>query len=163
MCYGGVLNGLCGGGGVCLSDPLLFKPNPKALVQKIENDGGDGDDAAGGGGGTGLGSGTGVYVPPKIQAADPDAATERAHRKRQEKVIARGKQSRMLKDLTRDLSDAPEMVDEPDGRSSAADDKQCMCDLSVCLTRPVRVSCSVDLTWMCVVCCVLWCGVLVVV
>mmetsp|Transcript_29360 Transcript_29360/g.72631 ORF Transcript_29360/g.72631 Transcript_29360/m.72631 type:complete len:489 (-) Transcript_29360:215-1681(-) len=101
-----------GGGG---EDPLQFRPNPDALVSKVdedaEEDGGEG--------------GAGVYRPPKMlptaMAEDYEEGGKSAKEKRKEKETRRrASRSALIKELAQELGEAPEELGGDEGDATSA-------------------------------------------
>ena len=83
-------------------DPLSFRPNPEALVSKI-NDGNGAQDGS-----------AGVYRPPMLNPVameeDPDKDPNRRKRRAAEDKVRKSSRSQLISDLAREFADAPDEV-----------------------------------------------------
>ena len=83
-------------------DPLSFRPNPEALVSKINDANGAQDGSAG------------VYRPPMLNPVameeDPDKDPNRRKRRAAEDKVRKSSRSQLISDLAREFADAPDEV-----------------------------------------------------
>lgn len=84
-------------------DPLAYKPNPDALVSKLDE----------------AGASDGVYRPPKLTPVamdDPDRdAVAARERRRQKAALRRAQNNTFMRELEAELADAPEEVRDTGG------------------------------------------------
>ncbi len=83
-------------------DPLQFRPNPSALVSRLEAPK-DGEAGA-----------TAVYRPPRLNPVameeDPDRDYNKKRRRAAENQARKSGRSELLRDLAREVEEAPEEV-----------------------------------------------------
>lgn len=83
-------------------DPLQFRPNPSALVSRLEAPKANGD------------AGNAVYRPPKLNPVamedDPDRDYNKRKRRAAENQARKSSRNELLRDLAREVEDAPEEV-----------------------------------------------------
>ena len=83
-------------------DPLQFRPNPSALVSRIEAPKAGAD------------AGPGVYKPPRLNPMamedDPDRDHNKRKRRQAENQARKSSRNELLRDLAREVDDAPEEV-----------------------------------------------------
>ena len=83
-------------------DPLQFRPNPSALVSRVNVASGAGE------------GGNVVYRPPRLNPIameeDPDKDTHKRKRRAAENQARKSGRNELLRDLAREVDDAPEEV-----------------------------------------------------
>lgn len=86
-------------------DPLQFRPNPSALVSRLEAPREGGENA------------TAVYRPPKLNPVameeDPDRDYNKKRRRAVENQARKSGRNELLRDLAREVEEAPEEVHIP--------------------------------------------------